>query len=48
MREAMPDLHRLARYERTAWSRRKRALRNFTEIKSRSDHEGMAFDNDSL
>jgi hypothetical protein len=48
MREAMPDLHRLARYERTAWSRRKRALRNFTEIKSRSDDEGMVFDNDSL
>jgi hypothetical protein len=33
MREAMPDLERLARYERRAWSRRKRALRNFTDIK---------------
>jgi hypothetical protein len=36
MREAMPDLQRLARYERRAWSRRKRAIRNFIEIKSMS------------
>jgi hypothetical protein len=44
MYEAMPDLDRLARYERRAWSRRKRAMRNFTEIKSRSDDEGEAID----
>ena len=42
LREAMPGLNRLARYERRAWSRRKRAMRNFTEIKSRSDDEGEA------
>jgi hypothetical protein len=33
MRAAMPDLERLARYERRAWSRRKRAMRNFMAIK---------------
>jgi len=33
MREAMPDLKRLARYERRAWSRRNRAIRRFIEIK---------------
>jgi hypothetical protein len=33
MREAIPDLKRLARYERRAWSRRKRALRTFIDIK---------------
>jgi hypothetical protein len=33
MREAMPDLERLARYERRAWSRRKRSMRKFMEIK---------------
>jgi hypothetical protein len=33
VREAMPDLERLARYERRAWSRRKRAMRNFIDIK---------------
>jgi hypothetical protein len=37
MRHAMPDLDRLARYERRAWSRRKRAIRDFIEIKSMSD-----------
>jgi Xaa-Pro aminopeptidase len=37
MRHAMPDLDRLVRYERRAWSRRKRAIRDFLEIKSRSD-----------
>jgi hypothetical protein len=37
MRHAMPDLERLARYERRAWSRRKRAIRDFIEIKSRID-----------
>jgi hypothetical protein len=36
MHHAMPALERLARYERQAWSRRKRAVRNFMEIKSRS------------
>jgi hypothetical protein len=36
MREARPDLDRQARYERRAWSRRKRAIRNFMEIKSMS------------
>jgi hypothetical protein len=34
LHEAMPDLLRLARYERRAWSRRKRAMREFVEIKS--------------
>jgi hypothetical protein len=34
MRLAMPDLDRLARYERRAWSRRKRADRDFITIKS--------------
>ena len=33
MRAAMPDLERLARYERRAWSRRRRAMRNFMAIK---------------
>jgi hypothetical protein len=37
MRHAMPDLDRLARYERRAWSCRKRAIRDFIEIKSTSD-----------
>jgi hypothetical protein len=37
MRLAMPDLDRLARYERRAWSRRKRAIRDFITIKSMSD-----------
>jgi hypothetical protein len=32
---AMPDLDRLERYERRAWSRRERAMRHFTQIKSR-------------
>jgi hypothetical protein len=35
MRESMPDLKRLARYERRAWSRRKRAMRNFMDIKTK-------------
>ena len=34
MRAAMPELRRLARYERRAWSRRKRALRRFMEIEA--------------
>ena len=33
MRLALPDLKRLERYERRAWSRRKRAIRDFIEIK---------------
>jgi hypothetical protein len=37
MRHAMPDLDRLERYERRAWSRQKRAIRNFMQIKSTSD-----------
>jgi hypothetical protein len=32
MRLAMPDLDRLARYERRAWSRRKRAIGEFIKI----------------
>jgi hypothetical protein len=34
LRQAMPDLDRLARYERRAWSRRKRAIHEFVQIKS--------------
>jgi hypothetical protein len=34
LRLAMPDLARLARYERRAWSKRKKALRRFVEIKA--------------
>jgi hypothetical protein len=34
MRSAMPDLHRLERYRRRAWSRQRRAIRRFTEIQS--------------
>jgi hypothetical protein len=37
MRHALPDLDRLARYERRAWSRRKRAIRNFMKMKSKSN-----------
>lgn len=36
MQCAMPFLERLARYEQRAWARRRRALRNFMEIKSKS------------
>jgi hypothetical protein len=39
MREAMPDLERLVRYERRACSRRKRAMREFMAIKSRAVDE---------
>ncbi len=31
--EALPDLVRLDRYERRAWARQKRAIRNFIRIK---------------
>jgi hypothetical protein len=34
--EAVPDLNKVARYERRAWSRRKRALREFINIKVRT------------
>jgi hypothetical protein len=34
---ALPDLLRLARYQRRAWSRRRRAIRNFVNIKSGGD-----------
>jgi hypothetical protein len=37
MRLALPDLRRLERYERRAWSRRKRAIRDFIEITSRRE-----------
>jgi hypothetical protein len=37
MRLALPDLKRLERYERRAWSRRKRAIRDFIEITSRRE-----------
>ena len=33
LREGMGDLERLLRYEKRAWSRRKRAIREFTAIK---------------
>jgi hypothetical protein len=33
---ALPDLARVARYERRAWSRRRRAFREFLAIKSRT------------
>jgi hypothetical protein len=40
LQEALPDLVRLLRYERRAWSRRKRAIRLFVAIKltSRQGH----------
>jgi hypothetical protein len=34
MRSAMPDLDRLERYRRRAWSRQKRAMRRFIEIET--------------
>jgi hypothetical protein len=37
MLRAVPDLDRLERYQRRAWSRRKRAIRSFIEIKSRAE-----------
>jgi hypothetical protein len=33
LQEALPDLKRLDRYERRAWSQQKRAMRNFLNIK---------------
>ena len=35
--EALPDLIRLDRYERRAWSRQRRAIRSFMRIKSTRD-----------
>jgi hypothetical protein len=43
--EALPDLERLPRYERRAWSRRKRAIRNFVEIRSMSGSPGAPASN---
>jgi hypothetical protein len=43
MHQAMPDLNRLVRYERRAFSRRKRAIRDFIEIKAR-EGEGLGDD----
>jgi hypothetical protein len=43
MREAMPDLVRLARYERRAWSRRKRAMLEFIKIKSTAPRADRAY-----
>jgi hypothetical protein len=37
LREAMRDLERLLRYERRAWSRRKKAVRAFMTIKVNND-----------
>jgi hypothetical protein len=34
LRRALPDLNRLARYKRRAWSRQRRAIRQFMEIAS--------------
>ncbi len=31
--QALPDLKRLDRYERAAWSRQKRAIRNYMNIR---------------
>jgi hypothetical protein len=39
LREAIPDLERLARYERRAWSRQKRAVRMLIAIKARGQSE---------
>jgi hypothetical protein len=40
--EALPDLVRLDRYERRAWARQKRAIRNFMRIKSSLANHGSA------
>jgi hypothetical protein len=40
--EALPDLMRLNRYERRAWSRRKRAMREFMRIKSSEAFAGAS------
>ena len=40
--EALPDVERLARYERRAWSRRRRAFRKFAATRSLHDRNGPA------
>ena len=42
MRSAMPDLNRLERYRRRAWSRERRAVRRFLELKRRSSADAPA------
>jgi hypothetical protein len=43
LRAAVPDLVRLDRYERRAWSRQKRAIRDFMQVKAGgSSHSGPA------
>ena len=42
MQEAIPDLIRLERYERRAWSRQQRAIREFLNIKLRRNVPVMA------
>src|SRR5262249_61421583 len=42
--QAKPELDRLARYERRAWSRQKRAIRAFIEIKSSGEQIDAAID----
>src|SRR5215469_11503529 len=42
MQEAIPDLIRLERYERRAWSRQQRAIREFLNIKFRRNLPVMA------
>jgi len=41
MREAMIDLDRLGRYERRAWSRRHRAMREFIAIKALTENDAV-------
>jgi hypothetical protein len=38
LREGMRDLERLLRYEKRAWSRRKKAIRAFVALKQ-TDHD---------
>ena len=44
MREAIPDLNRLTRYERQALSRHKRALRRFMDVKFKRQADGPTSD----
>jgi hypothetical protein len=44
MREAIPDLNRLTRYERQALSRHKRALRRFMDVKFKRHADGPTSD----
>jgi hypothetical protein len=43
VREAIEDIERLRRYERRAWSRRNRAIREFISIKARAENEPADF-----